>query len=242
MSKLIQLPKSIIPACDVDSLSKLKEIVKGTFEVPGISGYKIGAELALTFGLARVEDTIRAIDSVKPIIYDHQKGATDTPEFGAKFARTLKSGGVDAAILFPFGGRVTEEAWIKACQDQDLIVLVGGEMTQDGFLENDGGFVTDSAPKQIYERAMELGVTDFVVPGNKPDSVLAYRSLFTEALGMGNFTLFAPGFISQGGDISEIGKVAGDNWHAFVGDALYNQDGEQAIREIATRLTAQIAA
>ena len=242
MGTLIEVPRSVIPACDVDSLSKLKEIVEGTFNLPGIGGYKIGAELGLTFGIGRVTSTIRAIDSGKPIIYDHQKGATDIPEFGPKFAKVLKSGGVDAAILFPFGGRVTEEAWIKACQDQGLVVLVGGEMTQAGFLASDGGFVKDTAPAEIYELAMELGVTDFVVPGNKPDSVLRYHSFFTEVLGAGRFTLYAPGFISQGGDISETGKVAGDNWHAIVGSALYTLEGTSAIREAATRLTAQIAA
>mgnify|MGYP001566302538 FL=1 len=113
-------------------------------------------------------------------------------------------------------------------------------MTQQGFLESDGGFIADSAPERIYRIAIACGVTDFVVPGNKPESVLKYRNLFESELGAGNFTLYAPGFISQGGNISETGKVAGDSWHAIVGSALYNQKGRENIRKVATELTSQI--
>lgn len=238
MGKLIVLQKSIIPACDVASRAKLEKIVVATSDVPGIGGYKLGFRLGLR-GLKRSADTIRKYTEL-PIIYDHQKGGTDIPDLGAEFAQDLKSFGINAAILFPFGGAATERKWIKACQEAGLAVLVGGHMTQPEFLESEGGFIADSAPNRIYTIAAENGVTDFVVPGNKIEFVLKYRQLLEGLLGVGNFTLYAPGFITQGGNFSETGKVAGENWHAIVGSALYKLEEIDGMRNAAIELTSQI--
>lgn len=240
MGKLIALEKSVVPACDVADLDKLFDLVAATKNVPGIGGYKIGLELAIPYGLAAIVKSIRYQHTQLPIIYDHQKGGTDIPELGTKFAKAVKGAGVDAVILFPFGGAATEEAWIKACQDVGLVVLVGGHMTQAKFLDNEGGFISYDAPERIYKLAAKNSVTDFVVPGNKTDFVLQYRQVLNEVLGEGKFTLYAPGFISQGGDITETGKVAGGNWHAIVGSAIYNKEGVEAMRQAATKVTSQI--
>jgi len=239
MGRLISLDKSVIPACDVADLIKLAELAEATANVPGIGGYKVGLELVIPFGLDEVVKTVRKYTSL-PIIYDHQKGGTDIPELGTKFAKAVKGSGVDAVILFPFGGAATEEAWIKACQDAGLTVLVGGHMTQAKFLDNEGGFISFNAPELIYQLAAKNSVTDFVVPGNKTPFVLQYRQVLNKALGEGKFTLYAPGFISQGGDITETGKVAGGNWHAIVGVAIYNNEGIDAMRQAAIKVTSQI--
>ena len=239
MQKLIEQQKSVIPACDVSDLKKLGELAEATASVSGIGAYKVGLELVIPFGLGRVAEAIRKYSQL-PIIYDHQKGGTDIPDLGPKFAKAVKSAGADAVILFPFGGGATAEAWIKSCQEEGLVVLVGGHMTQPKFLENEGGFIADSGPEAIYRLAAEKGVTNFVVPGNKTDYVLKYRQLLEEVLGADNFILYAPGFISQGGDISETGKVAGSNWHAIVGSAIYKKEGIEAMRQAATEVTSQI--
>ncbi len=239
MGRLIEQQKSVIPACDVASLAKLRDLVIATSRIPGIGGYKVGLELAIPFGLKKVVEIIR-YQSQLPVIYDHQKGGTDIPDLGTKFAKAVKSSGADAVILFPFGGATTEREWIKACQDQDLIVLVGGHMTQPEFLEFEGGFIANFGPRRIYQIAAKLGITDFVVPGNKVDFVLEYRQLLDTILGRGNFTLYAPGFISQGGDISETGKIAGNIWHAIVGGAIYKEEGIENMRQAALEVTSQI--
>jgi orotidine-5'-phosphate decarboxylase len=240
MKKIIKQQKSVIPACDVSTLQKLEELVEATADVPGIGAYKVGLELVIPFGLSRVVEVIRERSHL-PIIYDHQKGGTDIPELGAKFAKAVKSAGADAIILFPFGGGATEEKWIESCREEDLVILVGGHMTQAKFLENEGGFIADSGPEVIYRLAAKRGVTDFVVPGNKTEYVLKYRQLLEEVLGVDNFILYAPGFISQGGDISETGEVAGANWHAIVGGAIYKKEGVEAMRQAAEEITSQIA-
>ncbi len=52
MEKLIIVQKSIIPACDVVSQVKLREIAIATSDIPGIGAYKIGLRLGLR-GLKR---------------------------------------------------------------------------------------------------------------------------------------------------------------------------------------------
>lgn len=218
--KLIELQKSVIPACDVSDLETFEKIIRETSEVKGIGAYKVGLELVIPYSLTELVKRARAYTNL-PIIYDHQKAGNDIPELGPKFGQAVRKAGAEAAILFPFGGAATEREWIRACQEEGLTVLVGGHMTHDKFLEKDGGYIADSAPRRIYTLAAEMGVRDFVVPGNRVEFVEEYKKLLDGILGEGNFTLYAPGFIAQGGDIAETGKVAGENWHAIVGSGIY---------------------
>ncbi len=236
MDRLINKNRGVIVATDVTTMKELEYLVKETCKVPGIEGYKIGLALALTYGIEMVVVTIRKYTKL-PIIYDHQKAGNDIPEMGSTFATVVACGGVDAAILFPFGGRLTEKTWIQACEDAGLIVLVGGHMTQKQFLKSEKGFIADEAPEAIYVEAALCGVTNFVVPGNKVEYVEKYRQLLEGILGVGNFVLWAPGFISQKGEITEFAKKAGDKWIAIVGSAIYKADN---INKAAKMITAGI--
>jgi len=230
--QIIKLSKSIIPSCDVSDLEKLKNLVKETCSIEGIGAYKIGLELALRYGIPAVVDAIRKYTNL-PIIYDHQKAANDIPELGEKFAKAVK--GVDAVILFPFTGPETEKAWIKACKNEKLGVIVGGEMTHKGFLESEGGFISEKESLKIYEIAAENKIHDYVVPGNKPEKIKLYKA-FLEARGV-KPVFYSPGLIAQGGDITESAKAAGDNWHAIIGRALYNaKDINKAAKEMVKNL------
>lgn len=225
---IIKLRRSIIPSCDVSDLSKLKELVKETCSVEGIGAYKIGLEICLPYGIPTVIDAIRKFTEL-PVIYDHQKAANDIPELGGKFANAVK--GVDAVILFPFTGPETEKEWIGACRKEKLGVIVGGEMTHKGFLESEGGSISEKEALKIYEIASNEKINDYVVPGNKPDKIKVYKA-FLEARGI-KPVFYSPGLIAQGGDITESAKAAGENWHAIVGRALYNaKDMHKAAKEM----------
>jgi orotidine-5'-phosphate decarboxylase len=217
---IIKTNRSIIPACDLATLEALETLVKHTCSVKGVGGYKIGFELVIPFGMKAVVTTIRRHTHL-PIIYDHQKAGTDIPDTGEKFMKACK--GVDAVILFPQAGPETEKRWIEAAQKEGLGVLIGGEMTHPKFLESEGGFIRNGAPRAIYELAASLGVRDFVVPGNKPDRIAEYRKLF-ETMGI-KPVFYSPGMITQGGDISDAARAAGHEWHAIIGRALY-QSGD----------------
>ena len=232
MNQIIKLKKSIIPSCDVSDLTKLKNLVKETCSVEGIGAYKIGLELCIPYGICQVVDTIEKYTNL-PIIYDHQKAATDIPELGEKFAKAVK--GVDAVILFPLTGPETEKAWIKACKKAKLGVIVGGEMTHKGFTESQGGFISGKESLKIYETAAQLGINDYVVPGNKPEKIKLYKA-FLEARGI-KPTFYSPGLIAQGGNITQSAKAAGKRWHAIIGRALYNaKDVNKTAKELVKNL------
>ena len=224
--------KSIIVACDVPSLKELKELVKETCSVKGIGGYKIGFELVIPFGMKVVLKTIRDITKL-PVMYDHQKAATDIPDTGEKFVKACK--GIDAIILFPQAGPKTEVAWIKACQKYKIKCIVGGEMTHPGFLMEDDGFLDDEAPQRIYGLAAEMGVVDFVVPGNKPDKIKKYRK-FLESFKI-KPVFYSPGLVAQGGSLTDGAKAAGDKWHAIVGRGIYQaKDMKKAAEQLCKEL------
>jgi len=231
---IIGRSRSIIPACDMDEMPDFEKLIKEVDGVDGIGGYKIGFELGLKYGLPAVVKAARKLTK-KPLIYDHQKAATDVPFTGEKFAKVCKEAGLNAIILFPQAGPVTEREWIKACQKVGLGVIVGGEMTHEGYLESDGGFLKNDAPKRMYGIAAQNGVTEFVVPGNKPEKILEYRK-FLESKGI-KPVLYSPGLISQGGSITDSGKAAGGNWHAIVGRAIYEaMDRKKAAQEQCSEL------
>lgn len=236
---LIPIRQGLIPACDVPSLEHFERIVKETADLPKIPGYKIGVSLSLRFGLPEVVRRGREYAPDKIFIYDHQKAGNDPKDTAQVFVDAVKDSNVDAAILFPFAGPGTQAELIRICQDLGIVPIVGGEMTQEDFLESRGGYVADSAPMRIYQLGVDKGIRDFVVPGNKVESVQKYRKFFDEQLGEGNFSFYAPGFISQGGDISETGKEAGERFFPIVGRALFNAPD---IRQAATDLTANLTA
>lgn len=240
--RIIPSKRSVILAADVWTIDELKDLARAMAGVRGVRGAKLGLALGLQDLMTAVNIIRDCLGEAFPVIYDHQKAGNDIPDMGKGFAKILKDSGVDAAILFPFAGPATQEAWTKACFDAGLQVLTGGVMTHAKFLESEGGYIADSAVLKIYGLACELNVRHFVVPGTKINWVTAIRRFLVTELGEGNFVLYAPGFITQKGDISECGQAAGEEWHAIVGSAIYNQITQEMMREAAIATTRQIAA
>lgn len=233
MRELIPCSRSIIPACDVDR-KKFEEIIRETRDIPQVGAYKLGAALSLSVGLPRLVEIARH-HTDKPLIYDHQKAATDIPETGEAFASIARRSGINAIILFPLSGPVTLTAWVKTALSAGLHVIVGGYMTHRGFLLSDDGYLDDGALSKIFTTAAALGVHDYVVPGNQPEVIRRVRELLQPHAV--DPTFYAPGFIKQGGDITEAAKVAGKRWHAIVGRALYEAHD---IQKAALALTSYI--
>lgn len=226
MKNIISIDKSIILACDV-SLEKFEEIVKQTADIEKVGGYKIPATSGFK-GWVNWVDTARTYTS-KPLIYDHQKAATDIPDTAKKFMDCLSAADFDAVILFPrVNDYEVQKAWIEAAFEQDLGVIVGGEMThqKEYYLYE---------INKIYSTAIHLGVSDFVVPGNRPDDIKRIReSLEKREISP---TFYAPGFGIQGGDITKSSKAAGERFHAIVGRGIYQaNDIKKATLDLASKL------
>ncbi len=229
--------KCVIPACDISDIERFEKIIRETADAPGIGGYKIGFELGLLHGLPRVVEIVRRYAPDKKVIYDHQKAGTDIPDTGMNFAKTMKKSGVDAAIIFPQAGPVTQVRWTGELLQHGVNVFIGGEMTHEGYKASDGGYLSDEAFERMYTLGANMGIVNFIVPGNKIDRIKIYRDLIT---GIGIDPAFgAPGFVAQGGKISDAARVAGDNWYAIVGRDIMNAED---VRSKAQELTSQLAA
>jgi orotidine-5'-phosphate decarboxylase len=235
MGKIIKYDKSVIVACDVNNIEDFERLIENTYDVDGIGGYKIGAILTIRYGLPKLVEVVRKLTDL-PVIYDHQKAMTDIPDLGKDFAKVVKDAGANAMIGFPQSGPATQEAWIKACKDVGLEVIVGGEMTHPKYKRSEGGYIADKALDKIYFSAAKLGVNNFVVPGNRVERVKHYKELLRPIVG-NSLTFYAPGFIIQGGMITEVAKAAGDSWHAIVGREIY---GAKDIRASAKEITSQL--
>jgi len=233
-------PKGIIPACDAP-LEKVAKVAEASNGKKRVTALKVGGiKPTLRHGLPKVVETIRTYNKNTPIIFDYQKAGTDIPDLGPDFAGEVKDAGADAVIIFPFGGGKTERDWIEACREAGLGVIVGGHMTQKKFLASEGGFII--GPKLIYAIAANMGVRNFVVPGNKVGFVREYREFLQTKIPGGKFRLHAPGFLAQNGVISETGAVAGNWWDAIMGRALLQYDTATEIAGAIDNFVAQMDA
>lgn len=223
MPRIIEANHSVIFSPDVEP-----EVYPGLMEdlegVEGLGGVKLGFELGYGLGLQPATEMTRAALPDVKIIFDHQKAGNDIDATGENFARAMERGGVDAAILFPFNGPVVQERWTRELQEKGIEVITGGEMTHERQSMQDGGYIPGASFLRILKKAIELDVHNFVVPGNKPNKVRWYRDYFNQELGSGNYDLWAPGFVTQGGDITETGSVAGERFHPIVGSGIYKAE------------------
>jgi orotidine-5'-phosphate decarboxylase len=233
MKSLFESRFGVIVACDVSSIEHLQGLVEKTSSVEGIVGYKVGCMLGLTYGLPRISEIFQESTDL-PIIYDHQKAGTDIPQLGEGFAQTCKDGGMKGVIIFPQSGPASEEAFIDALLERDMIPIVGGEMTHPKYLSTDGGYIRGDAPQEMYRLAAEKKVEYYVVPGNKPDQIKKYLGLLSPIIGHPKFCM--PGIGRQGGQIrSAFGYLKDVSAYAIVGSAIYKKDDMKSAAEIFAR-------
>ncbi len=234
MGEIIKQNHSVVIAADVDNLDYLKTLVSETQDVDGIGGYKLGSVLTTYYGLPSVISYVRNFTDL-PIIYDPQKGGTDTPNLGKNLAKAFKTAKANAVILFPLAGPQTQDKWIEAMQQEELEILIGGEMTHPQFKRSEGGYIADDALDGIYIRAANSGVDNFVLPGNKIDRFTHYKNLLDTVVEKPVYYL--TGFVRQGGELTEIRKLAGERWHPIIGRAIYEaRDMKEAAKEIVRKI------
>ncbi len=215
--------RSLVVACDVASNDELEALVSATGGLEFVSGFKVGAMLALSVGLRETCEIVRR-HTAQDIIYDHQKFGTDIPAIcGGKLLGLLKDAGVTQVIAFPLSGIETLRAFVNGCGDNGLEPIVGGEMTHPGFLVREGGYIANAAPARIYQDAAGLGVRRFVVPATKPRKMAKYRREIVQVCTDPVF-LFPGVGKGQGGDIVKaFRQVDPHTALAIVGRGIYAQ-------------------
>jgi orotidine-5'-phosphate decarboxylase len=212
-------PPAIIPALDLP-IGEAVELVKGLDSVEDkIAGYKISSLHALDCGLRAAVSELRVFTDL-PIIYDHQKGATDIPAIAARQVELAADCGVNAFIGVPLGaGSKTLEGFVDACKDSDLLPIILLEMTHP----NANDYLKEGAAKDIFEKASELGVNYFVAPGNKPEKLREYRNW------VGDSYITSPGIGAQGGQAAEAVQAGTD--YPIIGRAIYQAENPVAVIE-----------
>lgn len=214
-NKIIKTERGVIVACDVSEIEDYERIVAQTSPIDGIVAFKVGFSLVIPYSLTALVEIARKYTE-KPIIYDHQKGATDVPDTGLAFMKAVKKSGARVLILFAESGPETERAWIYRALDSGLTVIIGGPMTHPAYLKSEGGFITDDGALEMCRIGARAGVTNFVVPGTKPDVIKLVRDT-VQSEGVENPVFFAPGMVTQGGEFGKVISVLGNNWYPIVG-------------------------
>jgi orotidine-5'-phosphate decarboxylase len=232
--------KGIIPALDVPKLDDALFMIDHTQGFDGIVAYKVGKMLALLYGLPRVIKRLKSATD-KPLIYDDQKSPADIPAQAREFVDICSMSNVDYIIGFPHSGPASMLAFLEQCKDNAIEPIIGLHMTHDQFLNGEGGWISDSGPKRAFQIAMDNGVTNFVVPGTKPESVAEYYKFLSAQVPVNKLMLMAPGFVAQGGSITKCGEVAGPHWCAIVGSAFTKHLGDwRTMRKVAQEMVSQI--
>jgi len=211
--------RGIVLAADVESLPELRSLASLSVGVPQVAGIKVGFSLALRHGLPAVVAAVKNVTAL-PVIYDHQKAATDIPAMGHPFAEVCREAGVSGVILFPQAGPRTLEAFAAAVIEKKMTPIVGLTMTHPAYLQKDGGFISDTAPDEIAAIARNLGVRSFVLPGNKAEVIARYGK--GPLLPIAPAEILMPGIGTQGGSLAEAFKAADPHRpFAIIGSAVY---------------------
>ncbi|MBR9689854.1 MAG: hypothetical protein GOV01_03090 [Candidatus Altiarchaeota archaeon] len=223
----------IIVALDVGTIEELYQLVKDVDEHNAIHGYKLGSELIEDEGLRHIMPVLRTITD-KPIIYDKQKFGGDIPRISKKQISRYNKRGLDYVITFPLAGIETLRTIGKTAKELNQKLIVGGEMTHDGYLVTHNGYITHEAAMRIYADAASMGVTDYVVPGNEPDEIKLIRGIIEPILGeTTRICYWAPGFVTQGGTLEDAKDVFGDQeWKAIMGSGIYGVPSKERLAAV----------
>ncbi|MFO7872626.1 MAG: orotidine 5'-phosphate decarboxylase / HUMPS family protein [Candidatus Undinarchaeales archaeon] len=215
MAKL-RKPPAIIPSLDLN-LEDATDLLSDLADVEDkIAAYKVSSLQVLEMGLEKVLEELRAYTSL-PLIYDHQKACTDIPAIVTNQVDAVASLGIDSFIAVPQGaGSKSLENFVKASKKNKIIPVVLLEMTHPG--AND--YLKENTPSKVFDKAVELGVKHFVVPGNKTEKINQYRCWADK--GNKNIRLLSPGIGAQGGTAEAAVKAGVD--YPIIGRAIYTAE------------------
>jgi orotidine-5'-phosphate decarboxylase len=233
-----QIRQGIVIALDVTTIDRLHALVTATSGIPGVTGYKIGPELALEMGLGALLELLRDLTDL-PLIYDHQKAGLDVPSNAPKFGEILARHGVNSAIVFPVGGPTIVDAFISGLTYYGVTPLVGGRLPVADYTVSSGGWIDDAILENIAAIAIKKGQSSLVVPlGTDVERVVSVA-----AAAGARPTLYVPGVRGQDGEFRQLASVAAsvDGVFPIVGRAVITaNDPAQAASTLVTSLAAAL--
>ena len=209
-------PPSIIVALDIP-LQKASRLVRDLEKVEDkIAAYKISSLQVMESGLKSVVAELRLATKL-PLIYDHQKGATDIPEIVEQQVKSASDYGVNAFIGVPQGaGSKSLESFVSACQRNKVEPIVLIEMSHS---ESDKYLHTDYAWR-VFQDAVGLGVRHIVAPGNKVERLKLIREWIKQS--GKEISILRPGIGAQGGKAKEAVQAGTD--YPIIGRQIYESE------------------
>ncbi len=238
---LSEYERSAIPACDFN-LKDYEQLLLQTRDLQKVGPYKIGALLAFN-GLPNVVKLTRRYTN-KKLIHDQQKFGyedqddTEYDEIKAS-VEVCKKSGVDYVIVFPLlPGNL--ERWVKHANKNDLEIIVGAHMTSPNFTVSEGWIWPDQWVEELYRRAAIMGVTKFVIPGNKLDSCKRYIDITSNLVGDPEYIV--PGFFGQNklwprsNGIEEFRRICNYSFYPIFGPIDGIKNLGQTARKVAEQL------
>jgi len=240
------LNHGVIPACDVNTLDDLGELIKDVDDVKGIVAYKAGKRLQSRYSLPLLVKTVEAHTS-KPMIFDAQKEGNDVEFTEKDFIADYAADGVKTLILFPFAGPRVQATCVKACLDNGILPIGGFRLTQKGWDETEEvelgdidprlggrkfrGYITKDAEQRALELYALMNVQHYVGPANKPEQLKTMNeTLISHSI---NPHFFMPGVGRQGGSIlvafETVKGCAGA--YGIVGSEIYKAENRAEAAE-----------
>lgn len=209
-------PPLIIVSLDIP-LQKASRLVRELKKVEDkIGAYKISSLQVMETGLKAVVAELRLATKV-PLIYDHQKGATDIPEVVEQQVKLAADMEVDAFIGVPQGaGSKSLESFVSACKKFKIEPIVLTEMSH---AESDKYLHADYSWK-IFQDSIKLGVKQIVAPGNKPERLKLIREWIRQS--GKELLVLSPGIGAQGGKAKEAVQAGTD--YPIIGRAIYESE------------------
>jgi len=223
---MFEYQPGIIVALDIDDIEEVRRIAEEIKDMKReIAGLKIGSLLSWKYSLPKVAEMLKEVCNF-PLIFDAQKAGTDIPDMVRRQVKMVADSGMNSFIAAPQGaGEVTLAAFVDACNEYQIVPIVVIEMTHPGFY----AFLLKDAAERILEKSIELGVSNFVAPANKPERLKAYKSI---AYKKGKeIRIFSPGVGPQGGSPDAAVEAGVD--FVIIGRSIYlTEEPKAEVRDI----------
>ena len=113
---------------------------------------------------------------------------------------------------------------MEALRRECVLPIIGGEMTHDGFLRSEGGYICDDAPLSIYMASSDLGVEHYVLPASKIARALKYAKIISARVNNPVFLLPGVGLDGEIDPLLSQMISSYRNVHLILGRALMRRD------------------
>ena len=231
---LLSDSKGLMPTLDtsdIKTLGRILRAVKQNMDTGDsrVTAIKLGLVPIINPGLVFMTGLMKALemDDVD-IVVDFQKLGNDVEAILKLLVQLMDIDQVKAIITFPFAGMPALRAVVDECRGIDKVPILGTELTVDGFYVSQGGMIADGACEVFLANAItELGLRNFVFPGNKPARAKVYNGVCANLIGAGKYCAISPGFGKdfQRGNVEIIDEILGPvPWQAVLGKEISTQD------------------